>query len=55
VIVTNKDLSASGVVSYHEGRGSQEGVFAELKSHCQMDYVPVRKRHDNELYLLAGI
>ena len=55
VIVTNKDLSASGVVSYHEGRGSQEGVFAELKSHCQMDYVPVRKRHGNELYLLAGL
>ncbi len=55
VIVTNKDLSASGVVSYHEGRGSQEGVFAELKSHCQMDYVPVRKRGGNELYLLAGL
>ena len=55
VIVTNKDLSASAVVSYHEGRGSQEGVFAELKSHCQMDYVPVRTRRGNELYLLAGL
>ena len=55
VIITDKDLSASGVISYHEGRGSQEGVFGELKSHCQMDYVPVRKRCGNELYLLAGL
>ncbi len=55
VIVTNKDLSASGVVSYHEGRGSQEGVFAELKSDCQMDYIPVRTRRGNETFLLAGL
>jgi len=55
VIVTNKDLCASGVVSYHEGRGSQEGVFGELKSHCQMDYIPVRTRRGNETYLLAGL
>lgn len=55
VIVTNKQLSASGAVSYHEGRGSQEGVFAELKSHCQMDYIPVRSRRGNETYLLAGL
>jgi hypothetical protein len=55
VIITNKDLSATGVISYHEGRGSQEGVFGELKSQCQMDYVPVRKRCGNELFLLAGL
>ena len=55
VIITNKDLSASGVISYHEGRGSQEGVFGELKSQCQMDYIPVRKRSGNELFLLAGL
>jgi len=55
VIVTNKQLSAAGVVSYHEGRGSQEGVFAELKSHCQMDYIPVRRRRGNQLFLLAGL
>ena len=40
VIVTNKDLSASAVVDYHGGRGSQEGVFGELKTNCQMDYIP---------------
>jgi len=42
VVVTNKELLASGVLDYHDGRGSQEGVFAELKTHCHMDYVPVR-------------
>ena len=55
VIITNKTLGASGVVSYHEGRGSQEGIFGELKSHCQMDYIPVRTRCGNELFLLAGL
>jgi hypothetical protein len=55
VIVTNKRLSPRKVVAFHEGCGSQEGIFAELKSHCQMDYVPVTTRVGNQLYLLAGI
>jgi hypothetical protein len=55
VIVTNKDLGAAAVVEYHGGRGSQEGVFGELKSQCQMDYVPVRRRAGNETYLLATL
>ena len=55
VIVTNKRTSARKVGAFHEGRGSQEGIFAELKSHCQMDYVPVTKRVGNQLYMFAGI
>jgi hypothetical protein len=55
VIVTNKRTRPSKVVAFHEGRGSQEGIFAELKSHCQMDYVPVTTRAGNQLYLFAGI
>lgn len=55
VIVTNKDLGASAVVDYHGGRGSQEGVFGELKTQCQMDYIPVRRRCGNETYLLASL
>jgi hypothetical protein len=55
VIVTNKDLSAAAIVDYHGGRGSQENVFGELKSQCQMDYIPVRKRSGNETYLLATL
>lgn len=55
VIVTNKDLAADRVVAFHEGRGSQENVLGELKSNCHMDYVPVRTRCGNQLYLLAGL
>ena len=43
------------MITYHEGRGSQESVFAELKSHCPVDYVPVRRLHGNQTYLLAGL
>ena len=55
VIVTNKTLRAKGVTAYHEGRGSQEGIFGELKSHCHQDYVPVRTLCGNQTYLLAGL
>jgi hypothetical protein len=55
VIITNKNVSAETVTVYHEGRGSQEGIFAELKSHCHQDYVPVRTLHGNQTYLLAGL
>lgn len=55
VIVTNKTLGAGAVVAFHEGRGSQEGVIGELKSQGQADYVPVRRRVGNQLYLPAGV
>ena len=55
VIVTNKMISARRVAAYHEGRGSQEGVLGELKSNCQMDYIPVRRLAGNQMYLLAGV
>jgi hypothetical protein len=55
VMVTNKTLSPKRVLAFHEGRGSQEGIFGELKSHCQMGYVPVRKCLGNQTYLLAGL
>jgi hypothetical protein len=55
VIVTNKMLKTKKLVAFHEGRGTQEKVFAELKSSCGVDYVPVRTRAGNQLYLLAGL
>jgi len=55
VVITNKKISPKKVVAFHEGRGSQEGIFGELKSHCQMGYVPVRKWLGNQMYLLAGV
>ena len=55
VIVTNKQVQANAVVVFHEGRGSQEGIFAELKTDCHLDYVPARRLISNQLYLLAGL
>lgn len=55
VIVTNKTIVPKKVVAFHEGRGSQEGIFGELKTHCKMGYVPVRTCLGNQTYLLAGL
>lgn len=55
VVITNKTLRAASLLGYHDGRGSQEGVFAELKSHCHMEHIPVRTRYGNATYLLAGL
>jgi hypothetical protein len=55
VIVTNKRLSAKKALAFHHGRGAQEGVFAELKSHTQMDYVPTRTKAGNQVYLLSAV
>ncbi len=55
VIVTNKQLSAKKVLTFHNGRGAQEGVFAELKSQTQMDYVPTRGKAGNQVYLLSAV
>jgi len=55
VIVTNKRLSAKKLALFHEGRGSQEAVFGELKTHCQMGYVAVKTLVGNQLYLFSSI
>ncbi len=55
VIVTNKGLSAKKALAFHNGRGSQEGIFAELKSHAQMDYIPTRRQAGNQIYMLAAM
>lgn len=55
VIITNKTTTANHVVAYHNGRGSQEGIFAELKSQNQLDYVPTRTWNGNKVYMLATL
>lgn len=55
VIVTNKPVSAKKALGFHNGRGAQEGVFAELKSKTQMDYVPTRTQAGNQTFLLAAV
>jgi len=55
VIVTNKKIRAQEVVRFHNGRGAQEGVFAELKSQGQLDYVPTQTLAGNQVFLLSVV
>lgn len=55
VVLTNKTIAAGHVVRFHHGRAAQEGVFAELKSQAQLDYIPTRTLVGNQLYLLAAL
>ena len=55
VIVTNKQIKVKKVLEFHNGRGAQESVFAELKSQSQMDYVPTRTLCGNQIYMLSAI
>lgn len=54
-IISNAKLSARKLLALHNGRGAQEGIFAELKSQTQMDYVPCYRRVANQTWLLAAI
>ena len=55
VIVTNKPVSAKKALGFHNGRGAQEGIFAELKSQTQMDYMPTRTQAGNQTFLLSAV
>jgi hypothetical protein len=55
VVVTNKTESGRSVIEFHHGRGSQEKIFAEAKSHAQFDYIPVRGLYGNQLFGLASL
>lgn len=55
VIITNKTCCAKKVLKFHNGRGYQESIIAELKSNCHFDYIPVKKKTGNQLFMFAGI
>ena len=55
VIATNKTVSAATILAFHNGRGAQEGLFAQLKTQCQLDYVPCRRLVANQLFLHAAV
>jgi hypothetical protein len=54
VIVTNHTLKARHLVAFHEGRGSQEGLFAELKSQAHAGYIGMRRLIPNQIYLACA-
>ncbi len=55
VILTNKSLTPARLLAFHNGRGSQESLFAELKSGNAMAYVPTRTWIGNQIYLVAAL
>lgn len=54
-VMTNKKTKAGNVLNFHNGRGSQEAVFAELKSQANMDYLPTRRLVGNQVYLMSAV
>jgi len=54
-VVTNKSSNANNVIANHEGRGSQEGLFAELKSQAALSYIPCNTWNANKLYMLCTV
>ncbi len=55
VVVSNKKSSAKKILHFHNGRGSQEGIFGDAKGDCKLEYVPVRGLTGNQFYCLAGM
>jgi hypothetical protein len=55
VIVTNKICCAKKVLKFHNGRGSQEGIFGEAKTDVHLEYIPTRRLIGNQLYTLAAM
>ena len=55
VIVTNKKRFSRNIVRFHEGRGQQEHVFAELKNQAAMSYIPVKSGNGNRSYLVSSV
>lgn len=55
VIVTNKSTWVRQVVAFHHGRGAQEKLFGELKTQCQLDYIPVTTKVGNQIFLWSAV
>lgn len=55
VIVTNKPGQAKTVLQFHNGRGSQEGIFAQGKTQAQLDYTPTNSLNGNRIFTTSVI
>jgi hypothetical protein len=55
VVVTNKKGSAKSVVLFHNGRGSQEAIFADAKTDAALDVIPTRRLAGNQIFTLCSI
>jgi hypothetical protein len=55
VIVTNKTETAKSVVLFHNGRGSQEGIFADAKNDAGLNIIPTRGLSGNQIFTLCSM
>lgn len=55
VVVTNKAVKAKAVLLFHNGRGSQENIFGELKTDGPLDYIPTRRMVGNEIWMMSAV
>jgi len=55
VIVTNKTESAKSVVTFHNGRGSQEAIFGDAKNDAALDVIPSRHLAGNQVFTLCAM
>ena len=54
-ICTSMNDSAKKVLEFHNGRGTQEKIFGELKNDLNMDRIPMRTLNANRIYLTSTI
>lgn len=55
VVLTNRKDTAAEIIALHNGRGSQEALFAELKSQNSFGYIPGRTWQANRVYMQSAI
>lgn len=53
VVATNKTVKPATALAFHNGRGAQEGIFAESKSQLQLDYIPTRRLIPNQIWTIS--
>ena len=55
VIVTNKTESAKSLVLFHNGRGSQEGIFGDAKTDAALDVIATKRLAGNQIFTLCSM
>ncbi len=53
--MTNKTESAKSVVLYHNGRGSQEGIFGDAKTDVALSAIPTKRLAGNQIFTLCAM
>ncbi len=55
VIATNRKTTATNVIAFHHGRGSQEKLLGEAKQHAALDVIVGKKLNTNRAFTLMGM